>query len=112
MDVNFYETVFPFKSNSFNKEFVFEKNETNDLNFFDEIKESSLESNEPNDDRGDSAVNGNKSAPNKNSADVIGNTSSRKDTSENEYVTETGVSEGIYSTKLDDDDEYESDEFK
>ncbi|GKF22568.1 hypothetical protein Tco_0074890 [Tanacetum coccineum] len=34
-DVKFYETVYPFKNNSLTKEFVFEQNGLNSLNFFD-----------------------------------------------------------------------------
>ncbi|GJV96618.1 putative reverse transcriptase domain-containing protein [Tanacetum coccineum] len=130
-DVKFYETIFSFKNNSFTKEFVFEETNINDLNSFDEVYESSLKSGEPNDDGGDSAIVGSKTAPNistQNSNDstveeatiakniqtdgadsinITSSTSSRKVIGENKYATEIGVSEGIQGIELN-DDEYES----
>ncbi|GJZ54512.1 ribonuclease H-like domain-containing protein, partial [Tanacetum coccineum] len=63
-DVKFYETVFPFKNDSFTKEYVLEEDGVNSLNFFNEIKNSSHRSYEPNDDGGDSADDGNSTALN------------------------------------------------
>ncbi|PWA87032.1 ribonuclease H-like domain-containing protein [Artemisia annua] len=65
-DVKFYETVYPFKNSSFAKEFVFEENGINDLNFFDQENESSqnnLRSNEPYDDKTSSIDSNIKSIP-------------------------------------------------
>ncbi|GJQ93956.1 putative RNA-directed DNA polymerase [Tanacetum coccineum] len=130
-DVKFYETVFPFKNKSFTKDFVFEKNGINDLNFFNENNDSSPKSDEPYDDGGVSAGIGSKPVPEtsthnpsdstieavasetvdqtdkSDTIDVTGSTSSRKVSRENEYATEADVSEGIQGTKLD-NDEYES----
>nr|GEY96174.1 ribonuclease H-like domain-containing protein [Tanacetum cinerariifolium]GEZ45930.1 ribonuclease H-like domain-containing protein [Tanacetum cinerariifolium] len=84
-----------------------------------------LRSNDPNDDGGDSAVNGNKSAPkssdvdevskdqvhkqtnNSDTTDISLSSSSRKDTKDPQYATETKVLEGIQGIALN-DDEYES----
>ncbi|GJY03740.1 putative RNA-directed DNA polymerase [Tanacetum coccineum] len=130
-DVKFYETVFPFKNKSFTKDFVFEKDGINDLNFFDENNDSSPKSDEPYDDGGVSAGIGSKPVPEtstqnpsdstveavasetvdqtdkSDTIDVTGSTSSRKVSRENEYATEADVSEGIQGTKLD-NEEYES----
>nr|GEY84045.1 ribonuclease H-like domain-containing protein [Tanacetum cinerariifolium] len=136
-DVKFYETVIPFKNNSLTKEFVFEENGINDLNFFDEINERNLKSGELNDDGGDSAAVGSKTGPNistqnsnentveaatsnkdiqtdgTNSINITGSTSSRKVINENEYATEIGVSEGIQGTELNDDEyEYEGEDIE
>ncbi|GJY65189.1 putative RNA-directed DNA polymerase [Tanacetum coccineum] len=131
-DVKFYETVFPFKNNSFTKEYVFEENGINDLNFINETNDNSLRSNDPYDDGGDSADNGNKSAPkgsvnspNDNTIDdaakdqshvqtestytidLSGSSPNRKVNQDNQYATEIEVSEGIQNT-TDNDDNYES----
>ncbi|GJX75721.1 ribonuclease H-like domain-containing protein [Tanacetum coccineum] len=69
------------------------------------VAESNLESDETYDDGGDSAV--------VDTADVISSTSSRKDISENEYATETVVSEGKPGTDLHDDDyEFEGEDIE
>ncbi|GJX78233.1 ribonuclease H-like domain-containing protein [Tanacetum coccineum] len=52
-DVKFYETVFPFKNTSENKDYELEINNLNGLNFFNCDLEEDLSS-EPNDDRRDS----------------------------------------------------------
>nr|GEX35693.1 ribonuclease H-like domain-containing protein [Tanacetum cinerariifolium] len=130
-DVKFYETVFPFKNNSFTKEYVFEENGISDLNFFNETNDNSLRFNDPYDDGGDSADNVNISAPkdsvnslndntvgdaakdqshvqtdNTNTFDLSGSLPSKKVNQDNQY-TKTGVSEGIQNT-TDNDDNYES----
>ncbi|GKC01422.1 putative RNA-directed DNA polymerase [Tanacetum coccineum] len=127
-DVKFYEIVFPFKNNSFTKEYIFEENGVNDLNFFNKSNDSSLRSNDPYDDGGNSAVSGNKTAPdnstnsprvntvveaakdqtnlhtdNLDNPGLSGSTSSRNNTKDIRYATETGVSEGIPGTILSND---------
>ncbi|GJW29082.1 ribonuclease H-like domain-containing protein [Tanacetum coccineum] len=137
-DVKFYETVFPFKNKSITKDFVFEENGINDLIFFNENEDNTTsKSDEPYDDGGVSADVGRKSVPktstqnpNDNTVDVVssdtsnqtdksdtaditGSTSSRKVSSENEHVTETGVSDGIQGIELNDDEyEYEGEDIE
>ncbi|GJU54342.1 hypothetical protein Tco_1228056 [Tanacetum coccineum] len=98
--------------------FFDEENGINDLNFFNEYN-SSLRSNDPYDDGGDSADSSSKTAPkssidspadsivdyiakdhemhtdNPGSADLSGSSSSRKVTKDSQYATETYVSKGI-----------------
>ncbi|PWA36754.1 hypothetical protein CTI12_AA596900 [Artemisia annua] len=90
-----------------------------------ESSHSSLKSDEPDDEVGDSVDGNNKSAPNISSSkpdvstdetavtadttdlNVTDSTSSRKDSRQTKYATETDVSEGIQSAPINDDD-YES----
>ncbi|PWA72013.1 hypothetical protein CTI12_AA274590 [Artemisia annua] len=61
-----FRQVFPFKNSSFTKDFVFEENGINDLNFFDQENESSqnnLRPDEPNDDKKSSIDSNTKSIP-------------------------------------------------
>ena len=96
-DVKFYETVFPFKNNSFAKEFVFEENGVNDLNFFNQESVSShnnLNSDEPYDENGGSVDSNIESAPKFSSSDpgdsTVDDIESDRD-SDQDKVTDTTV---------------------
>ncbi|GJV67037.1 hypothetical protein Tco_1482546 [Tanacetum coccineum] len=61
-DCKFYETVYLFKITSFTKEYIFEENGVSVLNFFNKESVGSPKSSKPNDDAGDTAVDGDKTA--------------------------------------------------
>ncbi|PWA81457.1 ribonuclease H-like domain-containing protein [Artemisia annua] len=129
-DVKFYETVFPFKNSSFTKEFVFEENGLNDLNYFDWENESTQNNLRPDDlyddktaDTNDTADVDPETADTADIADVdvdlpvetadttdtadadnTSESSSRKDTENVKCATETTVSEGMPSTSINDND--------
>ncbi|GJY86631.1 hypothetical protein Tco_0500657 [Tanacetum coccineum] len=143
--VNFYESIckiqdftqkFSIWTGSERGEYIFEKNGINDLNFFDNVSDSSLKSCEPNDDEGDIVVDGNETTTKKTSTekpnvsivdgaarnkktaefvpntDTSGSTSSRKDLGSGEYATKTDVLEGIHSTIINDDYESEGEDIE